>query len=179
MISIHALLAESDSADYSCHNVRPISIHALLAESDSEDRQRAKHHTEFLSTLSLRRATKSIINSIMQRNNFYPRSPCGERQLTMIFGKKGSDFYPRSPCGERRAGKLNNTRTLHFYPRSPCGERRKIGTEFAYVKDISIHALLAESDCCSFRYSASRRHFYPRSPCGERLGRAVWPGLSL
>ena len=33
---------------------------------------------------------------------------------------------------------------------------------------ISIHALLAESDCYSLRHSASCRHFYPRSPCGER-----------
>ena len=33
---------------------------------------------------------------------------------------------------------------------------------------ISIHALLAESDCYSLRHSASSWHFYPRSPCGER-----------
>ena len=34
---------------------------------------------------------------------------------------------------------------------------------------ISIHALLAESDCYSLRHSAPRWNFYPRSPCGERL----------
>ena len=34
IISIHALLAESDNADCNCRNARPISIHALLAESD-------------------------------------------------------------------------------------------------------------------------------------------------
>ena len=55
-------------------------------------------------------------------------------------------FYPRSPCGERlshlhRVGKL-----FHFYPRSPCGERPwQRGSRVTYV-EISIHALLAESD---------------------------------
>ena len=35
--------------------------------------------------------------------------------------------------------------------------------------DISIHALLAESDPCYGRLHQGRDHFYPRSPCGERL----------
>ena len=56
-ISIHALLAESDrSADCNCRSARPISIHALLAESD---------------------CIIDIINNII--DDFYPRSPCGER----------------------------------------------------------------------------------------------------
>ena len=57
-ISIHALLAESD------HRVkvynkefRAISIHALLAESDHETTPYRVVETQFLSTLSLRRAT--------------------------------------------------------------------------------------------------------------------------
>ena len=37
---------------------------------------------------------------------------------------------------------LNND----FYPRSPCGERHKIGGDMLRSKQISIHALLAESD---------------------------------
>ena len=80
------------------------------------------------------------------------------------------DFYPRSPCGERRAG---------------CGH-------VAGGHQISIHALLAESDPAVIRNSTAfsvflstlslrratgkllpagilRRYFYPRSPCGERL----------
>ena len=35
----------------------------------------------------------------------------------------------------------------NFYPRSPCGERRKELLEATYSTEISIHALLAESDC--------------------------------
>ena len=58
-ISIHALLAESDTdIDLTEFNKAVISIHALLAESDG-------------GTLS------DVGNGIL---NFYPRSPCGERQ---------------------------------------------------------------------------------------------------
>ena len=58
LISIHALLAESDAGT----RTRPprqdkISIHALLAESDSAADALARSITIFLSTLSLRRAT--------------------------------------------------------------------------------------------------------------------------
>ena len=34
--------------------------------------------------------------------------------------------------------------------------------------DISIHALLAESDIAALHFLSQIRHFYPRSPCGER-----------
>ena len=34
--------------------------------------------------------------------------------------------------------------------------------------DISIHALLAESDLFLRSGRMTRRYFYPRSPCGER-----------
>ena len=57
----------------------------------------------------------------------------------------------------------------HFYPRSPCGERLDVNNPVAALTSISIHALLAESDCYSLRHSAQGRYFYPRSPCGERL----------
>ena len=33
---------------------------------------------------------------------------------------------------------------------------------------ISIHALLAESDCCYPACCVGLLYFYPRSPCGER-----------
>ena len=55
-ISIHALLAESDPAKLPKQIRERISIHALLAESD---------------TVNIQRPTA--------KNDFYPRSPCGER----------------------------------------------------------------------------------------------------
>ena len=56
----------------------------------------------------------------------------------------------------------------NFYPRSPCGERRLNLPSKPIDKNISIHALLAESDrLCTILYSCPG-NFYPRSPCGER-----------
>ena len=148
-------------------------------------------------------------------HNFYPRSPCGERQLSSSFFDidyyisihallAESDaiypsstppkkyFYPRSPCGERlrtnnhirirerflstlslrRATAPPNNLMIqqqNFYPRSPCGERRRFRAVHNTEIDISIHALLAESDHCrSEDVSYSITNFYPRSPCGER-----------
>ena len=56
-ISIHALLAESDGFYADMMALTAISIHALLAESDLAVLHVRGHHLRFLSTLSLRRAT--------------------------------------------------------------------------------------------------------------------------
>ena len=80
---------------------------------------------EFLSTLSLRRATIGGSTNQTHKINFYPRSPCGER----LFGNEAM-------------GAGNN----NFYPRSPCGERPVQLHAVGAVMPISIHALLAESD---------------------------------
>ena len=57
-----------------------ISIHALLAESDINEVPYQRKIDQFLSTLSLRRATTDGLFFFGRRNNFYPRSPCGERR---------------------------------------------------------------------------------------------------
>ena len=57
-ISIHALLAESDTIFWRIHQEQHnISIHALLAESDTQGVFNLFANPGFLSTLSLRRAT--------------------------------------------------------------------------------------------------------------------------
>ena len=80
-----------------------ISIHALLAESDKFCGTRSRRHEEFLSTLSLRRATCLFAESRRCTVNFYPRSPCGERPVILCLSAYSWHFYPRSPCGERQA----------------------------------------------------------------------------
>ena len=57
VISIHALLAESDFANFEGFSWWVISIHALLAESDLMMLSMVAILILFLSTLSLRRAT--------------------------------------------------------------------------------------------------------------------------
>ena len=215
VISIHALLAESDyffgamqivivnfyprspcgERRRNSHNINRehhISIHALLAESDLWVLRKVPILGIFLSTLSLRRATPASITPTASRRNFYPRSPCGERQINSLMIRQIPYFYPRSPCGERH--------NRIFHVRS--------------FTSISIHALLAESDLVklvsnsnittflstlslrratsgikatktflaeflstlSLRRATERenqhltnlQHFYPRSPCGER-----------
>ena len=86
IISIHALLAESDCCFIVfLHFATLISIHALLAESDTDREHSNTEHKRFLSTLSLRRATNNANWSWPEYfNHFYPRSPCGERPSALI-----------------------------------------------------------------------------------------------
>ena len=128
----------------------------------------SKHQAKFLSTLSLRRATSFDFCIICLPSYFYPRSPCGERQLCE--GNRAAEpyFYPRSPCGERLQSLTYGRCVLHFYPRSPCGERLCWFEELDQFDGISIHALLAESDIFMLKPFCILINFYPRSPCGER-----------
>ena len=56
------------------------------------------------------------------------------------------NFYPRSPCGERQQSRTFEAESYYFYPRSPCGERPILNVVITQMCKISIHALLAESD---------------------------------
>ena len=123
-----------------------ISIHALLAESDDTSKDTIKtvvnfyprspcgeRHTntyyailsvQFLSTLSLRRATTDMRQRLIE---FRFLSTLSLRRATGCQRGPGiPDFY--------------------FYPRSPCGERQITMAPAAAPTPISIHALLAESD---------------------------------
>ena len=85
-ISIHALLAESDGTGFFVLDERhDISIHALLAESDTPTLESLTPTQTFLSTLSLRRATRPVSALYSVNRYFYPRSPCGERPCFIIF----------------------------------------------------------------------------------------------
>ena len=122
-----------------------ISIHALLAESDSAPR----------------------ITPTASRN-FYPRSPCGERQRLWTILYSCPDFYPRSPCGERRIKPIFGEIDTNFYPRSPCGERLnedRYGQQYwRFLSTLS----LRRATFIRVDKTQSAPNFYPRSPCGER-----------
>ena len=147
IISIHALLAESDRLWimlYSCPgNFYPRSpcgerLYIITGAGNNtinfyprspcgERRQSpccGWFEVIFLSTLSLRRATKiSCAWSASKLGDFYPRSPCGERPVNIQRPAAKNDFYPRSPCGERLLDNIFRYFLNNFYPRSPCGER--------------------------------------------------------
>ncbi len=127
IISIHALLAESDPQTPDTLPGGAISIHALLAESDSGHRSATRGCGRFLSTLSLRRATHpgSIFLPVL---NFYPRSPCGERRLVSMppWCEPSISIHALLAESDAQQQALVLLKR-HFYPRSPCGERRYSG----------------------------------------------------
>ena len=124
-ISIHALLAESDTGKKKNTRKKQISIHALLAESDGGRGTGKTYGALFLSTLSLRRATKSTkflvsrtgisIHALLAESDIPVKGICFNLQITFL-----------STLSLRRAT-VNELASvgglIHFYPRSPCGER--------------------------------------------------------
>ena len=124
-ISIHALLAESDGHGPAC---RPAERN-FYPRSPCGERPKAlpkpPRQPQFLSTLSLRRATYNSdnippyrtisIHALLAESDRPPGNSCGTIYL---------HFYPRSPCGERRTTTTLRCQITYFYPRSPCGERR-------------------------------------------------------
>ena len=124
----------------------PISIHALLAESDEPPRVIREPANNFYPRSPCGERPLEILLPCLAIHNFYPRSPCGERQESQPpCARPTTNFYPRSPCGERRYARSNGPNFPNFYPRSPCGERQNRP-----------------------RPSTGIDNFYPRSPCGER-----------
>ena len=146
-----------------------ISIHALLAESDRGRGRAFVAVLQFLSTLSLRRATLAGRPGFCIQVHFYPRSPCGERRRKPHCAFKTTYISIHALLAESDSAVLAGALPLsHFYPRSPCGERRQVVKPWLDHKqflstlslrratvrqrpglpagNISIHALLAESD---------------------------------
>ena len=123
----------------------------------------------FLSTLSLRRATRRGGDLCYLDNIISIHALLAESDLPVFSWRCPlTYFYPRSPCGERLKQLFATIGTTIFL--STLSLRRATLRAMAAAQDnaISIHALLAESDISSSGVSAGRMHFYPRSPCGER-----------
>ena len=124
-----------------------ISIHALLAESDFHGPVNIQRPATFLSTLSLRRATPHSQRSRKQRHPFL--STLSLRRATQYDNQRSDGLTFLSTLSLRRATgiiDIINNVINNFYPRSPCGERPNLRQNRRQKKHISIHALLAESD---------------------------------
>ena len=178
LISIHALLAESDTSEVSDKVPLAISIHALLAESDRTPfwlRRSAcyfyprspcgerlsiieliKCGFVFLSTLSLRRATRLEFCDTAQHTYFYPRSPCGERLMhTLVFA---NPVLFLSTLSLRRATRrtCHKDENLKFLSTLSLRRATSVVRGISSCTAISIHALLAESDFGASRPKNSR-----------------------
>ena len=147
-ISIHALLAESDL---------PRLPMAALPQDDFYPRSpcgerprrtsRCRLTLRFLSTLSLRRATK-LCEATRAAYEFL--STLSLRRATFSNTTKvpgmGEDFYPRSPCGERRFTSGSIQTDGEFLSTLSLRRATYRSIDRNNVGKISIHALLAESD---------------------------------
>ena len=127
-ISIHTLLAESDGANYRPHVwTGGISIHTLLAESD-----------RWIPVLTLRTACY-----------FYPHSPCGERRISTA--PATSVFLFLSTLSLRRAtvqpDESHRCRKISIHTLLAESDSSRSSNSNAF--GISIHTLLAESDFCT------------------------------
>ena len=102
---------------------------------------------EFLSTLSLRRATSSKIISSSIIAYFYPRSPCGERQSVGYSAVRLFIFL--STLSLRRAtatDAVNGCNPDYISIHALLAESDENALRQIVDRRISIHALLAESD---------------------------------
>ena len=181
-----------------------ISIHALLAESDWNSRQATVHTWKFLSTLSLRRATVTPPSYKLKIQHFYPRSPCGERLVQIgrccIYEHISIHALLAESDAMRRTYPVRvNGISIHallaesdplllpvpqawqpnFYPRSPCGER--LSCVINNVIDgifLSTLSLRRATEVARSNQTIIS-HFYPRSPCGERRETADRHTVSL
>ena len=123
-ISIHAPRMGSDAIDAQIIKTRAISIHAPRMGSDDAEKY-----------------------DILKARNFNPRSPHGERPLSLT-----RPFMP-----------------LYFNPRSPHGERQYRHADSSRWFLISIHAPRMGSDHTRSLLRPRKCNFNPRSPHGERL----------
>ncbi len=130
----------------------------------------------------------------MEREHFYPRTPCGVRPYCISRFSKSSIFlstYPvRGTTGRKEVPRVVGR---DFYPRTPCGVRPERPVMFAISRAISIHVPRAGYDSTAQTTSSEytsflstypvrgttkaaltgcrcRMYFYPRTPCGVRQG---------
>ena len=134
---------------------------------------------EFLSTLSLRRATGKgsrrcvlsgiSIHALLAESDRAPQPPQGKSSifLSTLSLRRATQVSPdtsSTQCISIHALLAESDRNIAH------GERQK---------DISIHALLAESDGTLRNTHKTSWYFYPRSPCGERPGQNLINGIGL
>ena len=171
-ISIHALLAESDSFHFvasshsvtflstlslrratvggdSVHQPKIISIHALLAESDQE--QRHYQHCLPISIHALL-AESDVLRDVVEAIKQGFLSTLSLRRATAAHLRVVEVEQFLSTLSLRRATKRwrkGLQANKNFYPRSPCGERPVIGYmasfEYLFLSTLSLRRATSRS----------------------------------
>ncbi len=169
IISIHALLAESDTIFAVRPYDAPIFLSTLSLRRATFDTLAGTCRLSFLSTLSLRRATlaacdglaDAVFLSTLSLRRATTTADCFSkstlflstlslRRATVarcVVKRNCCNFYPRSPCGERHPDTSTWQTGNHLFLSTLSLRRATVPPVLdALSKDISIHALLAESD---------------------------------
>ena len=179
MISIHALLAESDRYNNFYPQPKGISIHALLAESDSVLCY-FRVYADLISIHALlaesdadkaedKRVKAISIHALLAESDSKPRRLKSRRCVFLSTLSLRRATYHRI---------LLPRSANYFYPRSPCGERPIIQEiavlTIAFLSTLSLRRATNQHISSDFW----ERYFYPRSPCGERPVTTVVVGPS-
>ena len=147
-----------------------ISIHALLAESDTRRTYHKDESQEFLSTLSLRRATGILAISLRIVFAEFLSTLSLRRATAFSFALLYSttiSIHALLAESDWQTTKLEYNPIISIHALLAESDQR-ICDKCAFWLVISIHALLAESDTTPCQSRGQNHNFYPRSPCGER-----------
>ena len=124
-------------------------------------------------------------------SGFNPRTPCGVRRLCLsdndiceivsihallaecddlaiITILQDKRFNPRTPCGVRQAPRKKAPEQIMFQSTHSLRSATVFGDDAKRVREVSIHALLAECDVTVTSLLVKFLSFNPRTPCGVR-----------
>ena len=148
-----------------------ISIHALLAESDEKRDAAMKEKLKFLSTLSLRRATTGRQSPALGVPYFYPRSPCGERLGMYMRCVLPVLISIHALLAESDNADIDGAAAILGFL-STLSLRRATFAHLASLYQCKFLSTLSlrRATCRALAVRPGPDYFYPRSPCGERPG---------
>ena len=161
-------------ATSSIDDLEPSTTH-FYPRSPCGERRRcfsaSQSHFEFLSTLSLRRATGYTVNFHAKARFLSTLSLRRATREPTALRTPHQNFYPRSPCGERRRPQMSsrphNTISIHaLLAESDSTFSLPLVLISLFLSTLSLRRATRTGQSVSIRAS----YFYPRSPCGERLG---------
>ena len=123
----------------------------------------------FQSTPSLRRATAIIIEGPLRLQVSIHALLAESDPWRSSASINHQRFNPRPPCGERQEGMEFSWHDFLFQSTPSLRRATAVSTYENALDEVSIHALLAESDENQGSFRHVLTSFNPRPPCGERL----------
>ena len=123
----------------------------------------------FQSTHSLRSATVSA-KSTRERMPVSIHALLAECDKTKTKRKEIKQcFNPRTPCGVRHEHEIHEHVSIQFQSTHSLRSATNLADIDTFLREVSIHALLAECDHLRRRTARRTSRFNPRTPCGVRL----------